>query len=103
MISIVVPLFGFNQFILRILKGNPQKGTTMETFGRVSGIRMAAFGELATTSPASSRLEWWSGVPVYTVIRWTPLRLCAVADSKAGSVSDYFLHDGGGTRQQLSR
>ena len=32
-VSVVVPFFGLTSFILRILKGNPQKGTTMETKG----------------------------------------------------------------------
>ena len=34
-VSIVVPFLGLSNFILRILKGNPPKGTTMETIGRV--------------------------------------------------------------------
>ena len=32
-VSLVVPFFGLTKSILRILKGNPQKGTTMETIG----------------------------------------------------------------------
>ena len=32
-VSIVVPCFGLTSSILRILKGNLQKGTTMETIG----------------------------------------------------------------------
>ena len=34
-VSIVVLSFGLTKSILRILKGNPQKGATMETKGRV--------------------------------------------------------------------
>ena len=34
-VSIVVPVFGLTNFILRILKSNPQKGTTMETIGTI--------------------------------------------------------------------
>ena len=30
-VSILVPCFGFSNSIFRILKGNPKKGTTMET------------------------------------------------------------------------
>ena len=33
-VSIVVPFFGLSKYIVRILQGNPQKGTTMETIGR---------------------------------------------------------------------
>ena len=32
-VSIVVPFFGLTNSILRILKGSPKKGTTMETIG----------------------------------------------------------------------
>ena len=35
-VSIVVPFFGLTKSILRILKGNPEKRTTMEAIGRVS-------------------------------------------------------------------
>ena len=34
-VSIVVPFFGLTNSILRILKGNPKKGTTMETTGNI--------------------------------------------------------------------
>ena len=36
-VSIVAPFFGLANSILRILKGNPKKGTTMETFGSSQG------------------------------------------------------------------
>ena len=39
-VSIVVPFFGLTYSILRILKGNPQKGTTMETVGKGSILLM---------------------------------------------------------------
>ena len=32
-VSIVVPFFGLTKSLLRILKGNPKKGTAMETIG----------------------------------------------------------------------
>ena len=34
-VSIVVPFFALTDSILRILKGNPQNGTTMETIGNL--------------------------------------------------------------------
>ena len=34
-VSIVVPVFGLPNYILRILIRYPEKGTTMETIGRV--------------------------------------------------------------------
>ena len=33
--SFVVPFWGLTNLILRILKGNPPEGTTMETIGRI--------------------------------------------------------------------
>ena len=39
MVSIVVPFFGFDQFYITDPKREPQKGTTMETLGRVWGFR----------------------------------------------------------------
>ena len=45
-VSIAVPFFGLTNFILRIPKGNPQKGTTMDTIGiswRESGDRAYEF------------------------------------------------------------
>ena len=39
-VSIVVPVFGLSNFILRILKGNPKKELyTMETIGRAFRLR----------------------------------------------------------------
>ena len=34
-VSIVVPSCGLTSFVLRIPKGNPKKGTTMETVGKL--------------------------------------------------------------------
>ena len=39
-VSIVVPFFGLTNFVLGILKGKPQKGTTMKTIGRVWGFEV---------------------------------------------------------------
>ena len=57
MVSIVVPFFGLTfgltKSILRIRKGNPQKGTTMETIGIT--IVNPRITPLITTHEAPSR------------------------------------------------
>ena len=55
-VSIVVPSFGLTNFILRIPKSNPKKGTTMGTVGNIKLVTKGGFRSKAVKEAVEPKL-----------------------------------------------